>query len=307
MAMRIVSLLPSSTEIVYELGLGADLVGVSHDCDYPPEVKEKICLTSIDIDPAKASSAAVNEWVSGRVHSGTSIYHIDPAALKKANPDLILTQELCEVCAPSFTEVKSACKILDGDRKIISLEPTSLDHILDSILTVGKATGKEAKAEQLVRSMRDRIKKIEDLLSNANSCPEVACLEWLDPIFSAGHWVPEMISKARGIDRLTRSSRPSLRIEWDQILEYNPATVILMPCGFNLEKTIQEANSITRYSGWERLRAVQNHQVFAVNGTAYFNRPGPRIVEGIEILTEILHPELVSGIAPANSYKRLDF
>jgi len=306
MAMRIVSLLPSSTEIVYELGLGADLIGVSHDCDYPPEVKEKMCLTSIDIDPAKASSAAVNEWVSGRVHSGTSIYHIDPAALKKANPDLILTQELCEVCAPSFTEVKSACKILDGDRKIISLEPTSLDHILDSILTVGKATGKEAKAEQLVRSMRDRIKKIEDLLSNANSCPEVACLEWLDPIFSAGHWVPEMISKARGIDRLTRSSRPSLRIEWDQILEYNPATVILMPCGFNLEKTIQEANSITRYSGWERLRAVQNHQVFAVNGTAYFNRPGPRIVDGIAILAEILHPESARGIAPSASYKQLD-
>ena len=152
--MRIVSLLPSSTEIVYELGLGANLVGVSHDCDYPPEVKNKMCLTSIDIDPTKASSSALNDWVAGKVHTGTSIYHIDQDALKKANPDLILTQELCEVCAPSFTEVKSACKILDGDRKIISLEPTNLEQILDSILIVGNATGKEEKAEQLVSSLR---------------------------------------------------------------------------------------------------------------------------------------------------------
>jgi len=305
--MRIVSLLPSSTEIVYELGLGVDLVGVSHDCDYPPDVVNKICLTSIDIDSAKASSSAVNDWVVGKVHSGTSIYHIDQGALKEANPDLILTQELCEVCAPSFTEVRSACKILDGDRKIISLEPTSITDILDSILTVGSATGKEEKAEQLVNAMRSRIKKIEATLSNARSRPEVGCLEWLDPIFSAGHWVPEMVSKAGGVDRLTQPSKPSTRIEWTRIVDYDPEIIILMPCGFNLEKTIQDAKSLERYSGWQNLRAVENHQVFAVNGTAYFNRPGPRIVDGIEILAEILHPEAVSGIAPVNSYKRLHF
>lgn len=305
--MRIVSLLPSSTEIVYELGLGTDLVGVSHDCDYPPEVTNKMCLTSIDIDPAKASSSAVNDWVAGKVHSGTSIYHIDQESLKKANPDLILTQELCEVCAPSFTEVKSACKILDGDRKIISLEPTSIDHILDSILIVGRATGKEERAEQLVTSLRSRIKKIEEMVSNANSHPEVGCLEWLDPIFSAGHWVPEMVSKAGGVDRLTHPSNPSIRIDWNQIVDYDPEILILMPCGFNLERTIQDSKSLERYPGWQNVRAVQNHQVFAVNGTAYFNRPGPRIVDGIGVLAEILHPESVRGIAPANSYKRLDF
>lgn len=305
--MRIVSLLPSSTEIVYELGLGADLVGVSHDCDYPPDVTKKMCLTSIDIDPAKASSSVVNDWVAGKIHSGTSIYHIDQEALKKANPDLILTQELCEVCAPSFTEVKSACKILDGERKIISLEPTTVDHILDSILTIGRATGKEKKAEQLVNSLRSRIKKVEEKVSSVRVRPEVGCLEWLDPIFSAGHWVPEMVSKAGGVDRLTQPSKPSIRIDWNQIIDYDPEVLILMPCGFNLEKTIQDSKSIKRYNGWLNLRAVQNRQVFAVNGTAYFNRPGPRIVDGIEILAEILHPESVRGIAPANSYKRLDY
>ena len=304
--MRIVSLLPSSTEIVYELGLGSDLVGVSHDCDYPPEVTKKICLTSIDIDPAKASSATVNEWVAGKVHSGTSIYHIDPGALKRANPDLILTQELCEVCAPSFTEVKSACKILEGDRKIISLEPTCIDDILDSILIVGQATGKAEKAEQLVNSLRNRIRKLEEMVSNVNSRPEVACLEWLDPIFSAGHWVPEMVSKAGGVDRLTQLSRPSIRLEWSRILEYDPEMLILMPCGFNLDRTIQDSESIRHYNGWQRLRAIQNHQVFAVNGTAYFNRPGPRIVDGMAILAEIMHPDSVQGMAPADAYKRLD-
>src|SRR5208337_1207880 len=172
--MRIVSLLPSSTEIVYGLGLGADLVGVSHDCDYPPEVASKTVLTSIDIDPAKASSSAVNDWVTGKVHSGTSIYHIDRDALKKANPDLILTQELCEVCAPSFTEVESACKILDGDRKIISLEPTNIEQILDSILTVGRVAGKEEKAKQLVASLHDRIRKVEEMLATAGPPSEVS-------------------------------------------------------------------------------------------------------------------------------------
>jgi len=304
--MRIVSLLPSSTEIVYELGLGSDLVGISHDCDYPPEVKRKICLTSIDIDPAKASSAAVNQWVAGKIHSGTSIYHIDPDALKRANPDLILTQELCEVCAPSFTEVKSACKILEGDRKIISLEPTCIEDILDSILTVGQATGTEERAQQVVKSLRSRIMKIEEIVSNASTRPQVACLEWLDPIFSAGHWVPEMVSKAGGVDRLTQSSQPSIRIDWDRIVNYDPEILILMPCGFNLDRTIQDSESIRRYNGWQTLRAIQNHHVFGVNGTAYFNRPGPRIVDGLAILAEILHPDIVHGIAPADSYKRID-
>ena len=304
--MRIVSLLPSSTEIVYELGLGGDLVAVSHDCDYPSDVTNKICLTNMDIDPNKASSKVLNNFVAGKVHNRLSVYHIDQEALKMANPDLILTQELCEVCAPSFTEVKSACKILDGDRKIISLEPTSLDQILDSIMTVGQATGTTQKAEELVASLRSRIQKVEETANNVNNRPEVACLDWLDPIFSAGHWVPEMVNKAGGVEKLSHPSRSSIRITWEQVVDYDPEIIILMPCGFNLERTIQESNTLKSYTGWQKLRAVKNHQVFAVNGTAYFNRPGPRIVNGLEIIAEILHPNIFKRIAPPNSYARLN-
>ena len=305
--MRIVSLLPSSTEILYELGLGEELVAVSHDCDYPPDVANKIRLTSIDIDPATASSQALNEWVSEKVHDGISVYHIEKNALKEANPDLVLTQELCEVCAPSFTQVKSACKILEGERKIVSLEPTSLEQILDSILTIGRLTDRTEKAEQVVSALRSRIERVEEMVKKARTRPEVGCLEWLDPVFSAGHWVPEMVAKAGGTDRLAQPSKPSVRIEWKQVLDCDPEILIMMPCGFNLERTIQESSTLKTHTGWANLRAVRNHQVFAVNGTAYFNRPGPRIVDGLEIIAEILHPDVVTGIAPTNSYARLDF
>ena len=305
--MRIVSLLPSSTEILYELGLGEELIAVSHDCDYPPDVANKMRLTSIDIDPAKASSKALNDWVSGKVHSGISVYHIDQNALKEANPDLILTQELCEVCAPSFTEVKSACKILDGERKIVSLEPTSLEQIMDSILTVGRLTKRSEKAEQLVAALRVRIKRVEDLTARAPTRPEVCCLEWLDPFFSAGHWVPEIVAKAGGVDKLAQPSKPSIRIEWRQVHEYDPDILVMMPCGFNLERTIQESSTLKKYDGWQHLRAVKNSKVFAVNGSAYFNRPDPRIVSGLEIMAEILHPDLVKGTTPPDSYSRLNF
>jgi len=304
--VRIASLLPSSTEIVYELGLGTDLVAVSHDCDYPPDVANKVRLTSIDIDPSEASSRAINDWVAGKVHRGRSVYHLDPNLLKKTNPDVILTQELCEVCAPSFNEVTSACKILNGDRKIISLEPMNLTQILQSIQTVGEATGKKEKAKQLVAALQARIKRVEDKVAKAVSRPAVGCLEWLDPIWSAGHWVPEMVAKAGGVDKLAQPSQPSSRIEWNRVLNHDPEILIMMPCGFNLERTIQESNTLKKYAGWRNLRAVRDHQVFAVNGSAYFNRPGPRVVGGLEITAEILHPEVANGMAPPNSYTRVN-
>jgi iron complex transport system substrate-binding protein len=180
-----------------------------------------------------------------------------------------------------------------------------LEQILESILTIGRVTGRTEKAEQLVSALRSRIEMVEELVAKARSTPEVACLEWLDPIFSAGHWVPEMVARAGGVDRLARASMPSVQIEWKRVLDYNPEILIMMPCGFDLEKTIQESRTLKARSGWENLRAVRNHRVFAVNGTAYFNRPGPRIVDGLEILAEILHPDVVTRIAPANSYSRL--
>ncbi len=303
--MRIVSLLPSATEIVYALGLGEDLVAVSHDCDYPLDVRNKMRLTSIDIEPSFASSREINEWVMGKLHRGTSIYHIDQQLLKKANPELVLTQELCEVCAPSFNDVRAAVKILDGEPKIVSLEPTSLEGIMENILTVGDVTAQSLEAEQVVSSLRKRIGKIANAAQRVKQKPRVLCLEWLDPFFNAGHWVPEMVETAGGIDVTGRLHKPSVRIEWSQIVGYDPDIVILMPCGFDLPRTVSESKALKSAEGWSKLRAVKSGMVFAVNGSAYFNRPGPRIVDGLGILAEILHAEIFRDLAPPESYTRL--
>ncbi len=303
--MRIASLLPSATEIVYELGLGEDLVAVSHDCDYPLDVRNKMRLTSIDIEPSRASSREINEWVMGKLHRGTSIYHIDQQILRKANPQLVLTQELCEVCAPSFNDVRAAVKILNGEPKIVSLEPTSLGGIMENILTVGEVTAQSLEAEQVVSSLRKRIGKIANAAQQAKERPRVLCLEWLDPFFNAGHWVPEMVETAGGIDVTGRLHKPSVRIESSQIVGYDPDIVILMPCGFDLRRTVSESKALKSEEGWSNLRAVKSGKVFAVNGSAYFNRPGPRIVDGLGILAEILHPGIFRDLAPPESYAQL--
>ncbi len=303
--MRIASLLPSATEIVYALGLGEHLVAVSHDCDYPPDAKNKLRLTSIDVDPARATSRELNDWVAAKVHSRTSIYHIDAQLLKKANPDLILTQELCEVCAPSFNDVRSAVKILDGDPRILSLEPFSLGQILENILTVGEATRRLPEAKALVSSLQERISHVKELAREVKRRPKVFCIEWIGPVFVAGHWVPEIVQVAGGIDQLGPLHKPSVRLDWAQIANYSPDVIVLMPCGFNLERTVQEAKALESNQVWRKLRAVGEGQVFAVNGSAYFNRPGPRIVEGLEIMAEILHPEFFNGLAPAQSFLKI--
>jgi iron complex transport system substrate-binding protein len=304
--MRIASLLPSATEIVYELGLGDELVAISHDCDYPPEVTKKIQLTKIDIDPSRSTSQQINQWVTSTVHAGTSLYHIDPTNLARANPDLILTQELCEVCAPAFSEVKEACRVLNGGRKIISLEPTSLDQILENILTVGEATGRLPEARGRVTALRERIERIKTASSDVKHRPEVLCVEWFDPLYAAGHWIPEMVYIAGGIDKLGRLHQPSERIQWEQVAIYDPEMIVLMPCGFNLKRTSSESDVLKSSPAWAKLKAVKNGQVYAANGTAYFNRPGPRIIGGLEGLAELIHPEIFTGIAPKDSYSKLE-
>jgi len=304
--MRIASLLPSATEIVYELGLEDDLVAVSHDCDYPPEVAKKIQLTKIDIDPTRSTSQQINQWVTSTVHAGSSLYHIDPTNLARANPDLILTQELCEVCAPAFSEVKEACRVLNGGRKIISLEPTSLDQILENILTVGEATGRLPEARGRVAALQERIERIKTAARGVEHRPEVLCLEWFDPLYAAGHWVPEMVNIAGGIDKLGRLHQFSERIEWKQVSEYDPELIVLMPCGFNLERTISESEVLKFSPAWAKLKAAKNGRVYAANGSAYFNRPGPRIIGGLEALAEMIHPEIFTSIAPKDSYSKLE-
>lgn len=301
--MRIISLLPSATEIVYELGLGDHVVGVSHDCDWPLEVLKKPKLSQAVVH-ADMPSAEIDHLVRERLHSGLSVYHIDSQLLERLKPDLILTQELCEVCAPSFDDVRQAVKLLKSHPQIVSLEPHTLEDILDTILTVGEVSGTVLRAQELVAQLRRRILRIREKIKTAESPPRVCCIEWLDPIMIAGHWVPQMVEYAGGEDWLGEVGQPSRYADWEEILTYNPDIIVLMPCGFSIERTLQEINLLTELDGWEELSAVKEHQVFLVEASAYFNRPGPRIVTGLEILAEIIHPKIFSGLAPGGAMLR---
>nr|BAL55796.1 periplasmic solute binding protein [uncultured Acetothermia bacterium] len=301
--MKIISLLPSATEIVYELGLGDCLVGVSHDCDWPPDVFKKPKLSQAVVH-SEMPSAEIDAIVRERLHSGLSVYHIDAELLQKLNPDLILTQELCEVCAPSFDDVRQAVKLLHGQPKIVSLEPHTIEDILDNILTVGEVTGREDRARTLVAQLRRRIERIRAKTETLAHRPRVCCIEWLEPIMIGGHWVPQMVEYAGGEDWLGELGQPSRYADWEEILHYNPEIIVLMPCGFSIERTLREMDVLTELAGWEELTAVKEGQVFIVEASAYFNRPGPRIVTGLEILAEIIHPEIFSELAPRDSFIR---
>ena len=302
--MRIVSLLPSATEIVYALGLGEKLVVVSHDCDYPLEVRSKPVLSQ-SIITSELASREIDKAVKQRIHRGLSVYHIDAELLGRLKPTLILTQELCEVCAPSYSEVLEAAKILDASPKIISLEPKRLGDILDNIQLVGELTAKQARAEALIAELQERIDKVAELAESAEHKPRVFCMEWLKPIYCAGHWVPEMVELAGGEDWLGELGEPSYEIEWEEVLRYDPEIIVLMPCGFHPERTLQEIDLVLEREGWEELPAAKNDQVFIVDGSSYFNRPGPRIVTGLEILAQIIHPEIFSDLAPPGSFIKL--
>jgi iron complex transport system substrate-binding protein len=301
-SVRIVSLLPSATEIVCALGLIEDLVGISHDCDYPPEVKGKPVLSAAVVNPSWPSEE-IDAAIRGQVHRGTSVYHLDAKLLQALNPDLILTQELCRVCAPSFTEVVQAARILDAAPRIVSLEPNTLEEILQTILLVGDLTGRRAQAEALVQDLRNRIERVGRMPWKER--PRVACIEWLEPVFIAGHWVPEMVALAGGVDGLGEPGKPSYPVDWQAVVDYRPEVIVLMPCGFDAERTLREVNVLERLPGWEDLPAVRNGQVYATDASSFFNRPGPRVIDGLEILANILHPDQIVFPTPAGSWRRV--
>ncbi len=284
--MRIVSLLPSATEIVCALGLGDRLVGVSHDCDWPPDVRTLPALSQAVVT-ADRPSAEIDATIRRAVHTGTSVYHLDAAQLAALAPDLILTQELCRVCAPSFTEVRRAARVLAGTPSVVSLEPRGLDDILETILDVGRHTGAHTAAAALVGALRARIARVRRLPPPAPQ-PRVLCLEWIEPLFVAGHWVPEMVEAAGGIDVLGRPRQESFVVDWAQALDAAPDVVVLMPCGFDIARTRKELHLLTDRPGWETLPAVRAGRVYLTDASAYFNRPGPRIARGVEILADLL-------------------
>ncbi len=302
--MRIVSLLPSATEIVCALGLTDSLVGISHDCDYPPEINGKAVLSEA-IVTTDLPSGVIDATIRGHLHKGKSVYHLDDRQLTSLQPDLILTQELCAVCAPSYTLVKQAARLLEAQTRLVSLEPENLAGILDNILLVGELAGRAAKAEALVDQLRGRIERVRDAVTG-HPRPRVACIEWLDPLFVAGHWVPEMVALAGGVDVLGRGGEPSFVVPWQTIIATDPDVIVIMPCGFTVPRTRQEIHLLTGRRGWSDMRAVHAGQVYLTDASAYFNRPGPRIVTGVEILARILHPQIALAHPPADAFERLE-
>ncbi len=295
--MRIVSLLPSATEIVYALGLEDDLVGVTHECDWPPEAKDKRHVSFSELPPS-ADPSEVDRLVSASLGDGHPIYGLDNEAIRELRPDLVISQDLCAVCAVPSGHVNEALDILGCRAEVVSLDPSSLHEVLDCMLTVGAATGTEARAKQIVETLRERLASVAGAVGGLER-PRTFALEWSDPPFNGGHWVPEMIERAGGEPVLGCPGTPSVRVSWDQIAAAAPEVVVFMPCGYDLEQASTEAQKILRRDELGGARAF-----FSVDASSYFSRPGPRLVDGVEILASALHPGAVDG-APPSSLRRL--
>ena len=290
--MRICSLLPGATEIACALGLADEIVGVSHECDFPPAARSKPVMVRSRIDPTLIGSGEIDRRVGDLLRSKQSLYALDEKLFKDSEPDLILTQGLCDVCALDYNDVVRAARSQPREPRIISLDPHCLADILNDVLRIGEATHRSLQAESLVQELKVRIEAVRDRAARSTSQPRVTCLEWLDPLYIAGHWVPEMIRIAGGNDILGTAGEPSVKIEWDAVIASRPEILILMPCGFDLDRALQESTLLKNRTGWQSLPAVRDGRVFAVSGTDYFSRPGPRLIDGLEILSQLVNPEL---------------
>ncbi len=298
---RIVSLLPSSTEMVCALGMGERLVGVSHECDYPAEVVGLPTLTEPKLDPS-GTSRAIDDRVRQLVQDGLSVYRLKTDLLRDLKPDLIVTQDQCEVCAVSVSEVERAVQsLLASDVALVSLSPQRLGDIWYDMQGLARALGQDEQAEALLRTLKKRVWKVEQRTRHLER-PRVACVEWLDPLMASANWVPEMVEIAGGTYDLAAAGDHSPTLSWDRLLEAQPEVIVIMPCGFPIAQSQAELPTLTAHPDWQKLPAVQAGRVYVVDGNAYFNRPGPRIVESIELLAEMLHPQACAGLAPEGSY-----
>jgi iron complex transport system substrate-binding protein len=300
--MRIVSLLPSATEIVAALGVTDQLVGISHSCDCPPEISGKPVLTRSSLLPKSLGSPEIDALIAQRVSEGRSVYELDREALAALDPDLILTQELCDVCAVGYRDVTLAIRELRRKPEVLSLDPRFLGDVLRDIQRVAVAAGIPERATPLVSGLRRRIESVAERAKKAESRPRVACLEWLEPLYTAGHWVPELVELAGGRDLLAAKGEPSRKISWAQVMKAQPDVLVLMPCGFDVTRTLKELYLVTGRPGWDDLPAVKAGKAYAVNGHAYYNRPGPRLIDGLEILAYLIHPELFHATPPPDSF-----
>jgi iron complex transport system substrate-binding protein len=297
--VRIISLLPSLTEILAVLQLEAETIGVTHECDYPDSVKTKPRLTSSSID-VNASSASIETQVNARFEKADGLYALDIETFKALKPDLVLTQKLCDVCAVSYSLVERVVATLNPRPQLLSAEPTSLEEMYESIQAIAQAAGCPERALEVIAHLRQRVAQVVETVQPVTPV-KVALLEWIEPLYSAGQWNPELVRLAGGMSMDTTSA-PSHRMGWDALVNFDPEVILVMPCGFSLERTLKEMPTLTAHPAWSKLKAVQNQRVYAADGNSYFNRPGPRLVDSLEIVAEVVHPEIFQGLAPKDSF-----
>ena len=309
---RIISFLPSATEILYEIGAGSRIIGVTHECNYPKEAITKPRVINSSFDASTMSSIEIDNKIIELFGNGKDLYIINNEILKKLKPDLIVAQGICEVCSPFTKEIKRAISILGYNPKVIVLDPHNISDILDNINEIAINIGKIKEGENLVRLLEEkinRIKKITELKTNKDDLQKILCLEWIDSFFTAGHWVPEMVEIAGGINCLSKPKEQSRRASLEEIKKFDPDKIIFMPCGFNIDRTIKEyknSSTLNNNQEWNNLRAIKNNELYVVDAGSYFSKPGPRTITGIEILAKIVSPNEFDHIqTPENSYRKL--
>lgn len=301
--MRIVSLLPAATEIVSALGLIDYLVGVSHECDFPNEVNSLPRVTHCPLHQSNFASKDVDEWVRTAMHDNGAIYTIDEQLLRQLQPDIILSQKLCDVCAVGYSTVARLAATLPRPPQVVNLEPSSLSEIFESIRLVAKVCGDPARANDVIAQLSARVEAVRERASRIASRPKCFVMEWVDPPYCSGHWGPELIEIARGTDLLGRKHQPSARIPWETVLDAQPEIIILALCGYDVDRARRDYEVLRRFPGFDSLPAARNHHIYLVNANAYFARPGPRIVDSLEILAGILHPNKFPEFSTANEHK----
>jgi iron complex transport system substrate-binding protein len=304
---RIISLLPAATEIVCALGLEQNLVGRSHECDFPESVKSlPICSEANFADDL--SSMEIDIKVKEILTEALSIYTVKREVIKELAPDVVITQAQCEVCAVSLKDVEEALdNYLDKESRIVSLQPNNLDDIFEDIKTVAQALDVTDAGNVLVEDLQERIDIIRHKLKYVESRPTVACIEWLEPLMVSGNWIPQVVSTAGGSSVLGEAGKHSPFVKWEDIQQANPDVIVVMPCGFSIERTMKEMNILLALPGFTELSAVKNNRLYITDGNQYFNRPGPRIVDSIEIIAEIVHPKLFNFGYEGNGWVKFSF
>ncbi len=303
---RVVTLIASATEMVCALGLEDWLVGRSHECDYPPSVQSLPSCTEVKFR-TDGRSYEIDQRVKAIVEEGVSVYRVRSEVLNRLRPDVIITQTQCEVCAVSLRDVEQAvCELVESRPQIVSLHPDCLADVWEDIRRVGRALGVSDRAERMVQQLRARMEAIADKAKSAQSRPRVACIEWIDPLMAAGNWMPELVDLAGGISLFGEAGKHSPLMSWDDLRRADPDILLIHPCGFDIPRTLEELPVLTRRPDWRELRAVQQGKVFVLDGNQYFNRPGPRLVESLEILAEIFHPAVFQFGHEGSGWERLN-